>query len=196
MIGRCLRQIAAAATILSLTACWSGPPLFTARDNVRGAIPDGSYVIQEPVAPGETRPLERPGEDEALKVRAQPDGTLRVTAGSGPDTRDWRVVAVPLLGPTDRRFVLQLEDRKRAEVARGASYLVLDARETPLRLHIPSCDSEARAATEGSGGYVSRDPQSPSQCIFRDAAVLRAQLRRVITSDLPAEKALELVPLR
>lgn len=194
MIGRRLRHVAAAAIILLLSACWSGPPLFTARNHVAGAIPDGTYIIREPTGPDGPHPLEQPSADEALKVRAQADGTLRVTAGDGPEGRDWRRVAVPLLGPADRRFVLQLEDRKRGEVARGASYLLLDARETPLRLHIPSCDSDARAATEGSGGYISRDPQSPSQCIFRDAAVLRAQLQRVIASDLPARKALELVP--
>lgn len=190
-----LYQAAAAALTLLLSACWSGPPLFTARDNVAGAIPDGSYIIREPTGPDGPYRFDKPSADDALRIRAQADGSLRVTAGTGEETRDWQVLAVPLISPTDRRFILPVEDRRRNAAVRGASYLVLDARSTPLRLYIPPCDADARAAVEGSGGYVSRDPQSASECIFRDPAVLRAQLQRAAAAEQSVEKSLELVPL-
>lgn len=196
MIGRRLRTLAAAAITVFLSACWSGPPLFTARDTVAGVIPDGRYIIREPTRPGEPHPLDQPSADDALRIRGQSDGSLRVTAGAGQERRDWQVLTVPLAGASDRRFILQVEDRRRNAAARRASYLMLDARATPLRLYIPPCDAEARTAVEGSGGYVSRDPQSASQCIFRDAAALRSQLQRVIASQPAPEQSLELVPLR
>lgn len=181
--------------MLLLSACWSGPPLFTSRDSVAGAIPDGNYIVREPAGPDGPTPFDKPSTDDAMRVRAQPDGALRLTAGGGDEVRDLRVIAVPLLAAKPRRFVLQIEDRKRRAAPGDASYLLLDAQAKPLRLYILACDADARRAVESSGGFVSRDPQSASQCIFRDQATLVKELRRVVALDPPARETLELVPL-
>lgn len=189
-----MRAVAVAMAALTLSACWSGPPLFQTRDAV-AAIADGDYIVREPrTAPGATPP---PGpEGEEISIRRQPDGALLVRAGGGPDTEEMRVLAVPLTPASERRFVLQIAWVGEGPMSRNLSYMLLDTRKSPARLIIPSCSAAARAAAEDSGGSVSRDPNSATQCSFTDRTVLLALLQRFATEASTAKNQLELVPVK
>lgn len=176
-----------------LSGCWSGPPLFDTRDAVP-AIADGTYYAREPTVPGGPYPLDDPG-DEVMTVRRQKDNSLLVTAGGSDDAErvDLRILAVPLDPSHADRFVLQIERRRNGEPRHDVSYILLDTSTSPNRLIILPCSSAVRGVVEQSGGYVSRDPNSGSQCIFRDRAALLGQLRSFLASKATPDTVLELV---
>lgn len=178
---------------ITLSSCWSGPPLFDARDAVP-AIADGTYYAREPIAPGGPYPVDGPG-DETMIVRRQKDNSLRVTAGGGSDTErvDLRVLAVRLDPSRGDRFVLQVERIRRGEPRHEVSYILLDTRSMPNRLIILPCSGAVREMLDQGSGYVSRDPNSGAQCIFRDRAALLGQLRSFLESEAQPGSVLELI---
>lgn len=178
---------------IALSSCWSGPPLFDASDAVP-AIADGSYYAREPVDRDGPYPVDEPG-DEVMTVRRQKDNSLLVTAGGSDDAErvDLRVLAVPLDPSRADRFVLQIERRRRGEPRHDVSYVLLDTRVSPNRLIILPCSAAVRGVLDRGGGYVSRDPNSGSQCIFRDRAALLGQLRGFLASEAPPDTILELI---
>ncbi len=188
-----MRRFAALAMSLILSGCWSGPPLFDARDAVP-VIADGTYYAREPIAPGGPYPVEKPG-DEVMTVRRQVDNSLLVTSGGSDDAErvDLRVLAVPLDPAHADRFVLQIERRYRGEPRHDVSYILLDTRPSPARLVILPCSSAVRSAVEAGGGYVSRDPNSGAQCIFRDRTALLGQLRASLVAETAPGNVLELI---
>lgn len=178
---------------MTLSSCWSGPPLFDSRDAV-AAIADGTYVVREPARPGQPERMPEPGED-AMIVRRQPDNSLHVTMADDVEQAvDYRILAVPLADAEAGRFVLQVQQRRDA-APDDVGYLLLDTRPSPVRLAILPCSSAVRVAVEASGGHVARDPNSASQCIFRDRATLLAQLRRFTSPKASPNEELELIEI-
>lgn len=188
-----VRAVLAFALAIALPGCWSGPPLFDARDAVP-AIADGTYYAREPIAPGGPYTLDEPG-DEVMTVRRQKDNSLLVTAGGSSDAErvDLRVIAVPLDPSRSDRFVLQIERRRNGEPRHDVSYVLLDTRPSPSRLVILPCSAAVREVLDRGSGYVSRDPNSGAQCIFRDRSALLDQLRGFLASAAAPDTVLELI---
>eukprot|EP01136_Pigoraptor_vietnamica_P028195 Opistho-1_new@85448 len=148
-----LRSVHARATVmiaaaLGVSGCWSGPPLFDARDAVP-AIADGTYYAREPIAPGGPYPVEGP-DDDVMTVRRQADNALLVTSGATDDAErvELRILAVPLDPAHAGQFALQIERRGRSEPRHDVSYALLDTRGSRARLIILPCSSAVREAVE------------------------------------------------
>ena len=184
------RTMAAVAAAMLLSACWSGPALFTARDATPRVIEDGIYMIDEPGS----RELAEAGPEEGLKVVNQADGSMRVTAGDN-NRYDMRVLAVSVSAPADRRFVLQVTTFGERD-DRYASYALLDARTKPARATLLRCDRDTQRLATASGGSVSRDPNTMAACDFTDRNVLLSQLKRVAAMEMASRDVVELTPYR
>lgn len=178
---------------ITLSSCWSGPPLFDVRDAVP-AISDGTYYAREPIMSGGPYPVDGPG-DEVMIVRRQKDNSLRITAGEGNDAErvDLRILAVQLDPSRIDRFVLQVERIRRGEPRHDVNYALLDTRSQPNRLIILPCSGAVREVLDRGSGYVSRDPNSGAQCIFRDRAALLGQLRSFLAWEAEPGSVLELI---
>lgn len=164
-MSRCLGLL---VILLSLSACWSGLPFFTAADAVP-AIPDGLYRMAETDA-GAT-------EGETIRISRQPDNSLRVDGGDHP----MRALTVPLDSSRPGLFILQLQklDPADADRAPKAMYMLLDMKGNTPRIGILPCDATTGALVTRQGGSVARDPQSAASCTFPDRALLHQQMLAV-----------------
>lgn len=170
--------------LLTLTACWTGPALFTAADAAR-SIDDGHYRMVEHGADA--------SDGDLLVIHRQPDGSLLV---EGPE-HPWQGIAAPLpqIGPG--RFALQLVEHHpdRPERAKRATYMLLDVQGKHPAVTILHCGSYVAAAVEAAGGFVARDPQSAASCAFADQELLRRYLveaaRQKLKPDIDLVKVVE-----
>lgn len=174
-------MIAAVAAGLLLSACWSGPPLFTSADTVAGVVADGDYMLRQPGPDGMAIPFDENGKGDVLRARNQRDGSLRVT---GSDKDVFRVRTISLIDAAGR-YGVQIE-KNPVKPGGDVMYVLLDTRPTPARVFVLPCDREAeRVAAQDAG----------ASCVFRDAATLHAQLSRIARARPQRGEYFDLIPV-
>jgi hypothetical protein len=173
------RILASILCLLPLSGCWTGMPWYAASDAVN-VIPDGRYRMVAEEEPGEA--------GEMLRISRQSDGSLRLDGSGEP----FRAIVVPLNpGSGDHRYIVQVEDAPMG--ARSVLFLLLDNRDGRYRVSALPCGGEVAEIVRGSGGSVSRDPQSATTCEFQDRKTLVEQLRRQAQAERVADIELKRV---
>ena len=163
------RILVAAALLLPLSGCWTGAPWFTASDAVN-VIPDGRYRIEAKGEAAET--------GEIVGISRQPDGSVRL---DGPEMPARAIVARLNQDAKDHRYIIQLEGP--ALGAGNAPFLLRVNQADRDRVSVLRCHGEIAEVVRRSGGSVSRDPQSVTNCEFNDQKTLVEQLRLQAQED-------------